>query len=401
MCSTSSSSATTTTTSSSSLRSSSSSLSQHQPLRRLQRQGSSSLSEVSWHLTTGSLASLAVVFFSLYLPFVLAPWAARETYHWAWYHYDADLSHFDNTLWTYGTDYLLAIGMILIAARIGNKQSTSTLPQKPSSSTTTRRLIRLSRGLLWCYGVSVTAGGWAHQFYITLDHRNSLSFRCWWSLCVGSVCLASIFMGCIGSELVRFDQCESEYYGYYDQNNTTNRRYLLVIPDWFWLAYGTMTTLICLAGGMSFQRPACDLFIAGITQFPSTFYMMTILLVGLPTHANRWLSQRTRWMGVLGFILNAPLLPLYPLLVQYTNWSLGSVNTFLHTWLLVAWGLQGWILRCVEASLVQRHELSAAVGTTTGSTLTTTIKTPPPFAIPVPTNPASRALSATVVMKQD
>ena len=75
-----------------------------------------------------------MVVFSLALPFVLAPGgtAAQETYHWAWYRYDAELSHFDNTIWTYGTDYLLAGGMILLAARIGQRTTTEQQPA-PSS----------------------------------------------------------------------------------------------------------------------------------------------------------------------------------------------------------------------------------------------------------------------------
>jgi hypothetical protein len=81
--------------------------------------------------------------------------------------------------------------------------------------------------------------------------------------------------------------------------------------------------------------------------------MMLLLGVGLPMLP---LPKWTRIVGVMGFILNAPLLPMYPLLVQYTNWSTASINTLLHTWLLVAWGLQGIALRRVEQALVQFAE---------------------------------------------
>jgi hypothetical protein len=111
-----------------------------------------------------------------------------------------------------------------------------------------------------------------------------------------------------------------------------------------------LATAVVIGGGFSFQRPACDIFIAGITQFPSTFYLMYIFTFGLsasmPT-VQRW----ARIVGVIGFILNAPLLPMYPLLVQYTDWTLGSVNTLLHTWLLVAWSMQGIALRHVGQAL--------------------------------------------------
>jgi hypothetical protein len=50
---------------------------------------------------------------------------------------------------------------------------------------------------------------------------------------------------------------------------------------------------------------------------------------------------RYRIMYYVGFIGNAPLLPLYPLLVQYTDMSLAGINTLLHSWLMAMWGMQG------------------------------------------------------------
>lgn len=285
----------------------------------------SSISEVSFHFTTGSVASVAVVIFSIYFPFLLAPWAASETYHYAFYQYDAAYSHFDNTAWTYGTDYFLALCMGLLVWSIRTDRAISSVHAWRS------------RGLLLCYLFSVLAGGLAHQFYTTLEHRNSLTFRILWTICVGTVTAASGFMGAIGTELVHHD----------------HHRGLDLLPDipaWFWVAFGAVTTGVCVAGGMSFQRPACDIFIAGITQSPSTFYMMAIFCFGLPTHP---IPKWTRVAGFVGFILNAPLLPMYPLLVQYTDWTLGSVNMLLHSWLLVTWALQGIALRRVEMAMVQ------------------------------------------------
>jgi len=321
----------------------------------------SSVSEKSFHFTSGSVASAAVTAFSLWFPFALAPWAASETYHYAWYDYDPDVSHFDNTAWTYGTDYLLAacLGLLALSIPVGR-------------SAASRVHAWRSRGLLLCYLLSVLAGGVAHQFYTTLEQRNTWHFRLLWTVCVGCVTFASAFMGSIGSELVRFDR---------ERDLSTS---MPVVPEWFWAAYGIFTTAVCASGGISFQRPACDIFIAGITQSPSTFYMMTIFLVGLPTHpVPRW----TRVIGVLGFILNAPLLPMYPLLVQYTDWSLAGVNTLLHTWLLVAWGLQGLALRRIERSLVQDS-------------------IPPPMAIPIPNDKKRRqqrlgAATAAATTKTD
>ena len=96
-------------------------------------------------------------------------------------------------------------------------------------------------------------------------------------------------------------------------------------------------TVACALGYISFKRPACDIFIAGITQFLPTFYCMAAL--GL----RKWPSKRSnespiglvkvsyRIMYYVGFIGNAPLLPMYPMLVQYSGMSLAGVNTLLHS----------------------------------------------------------------------
>lgn len=275
-------------------------------------------------ITLGACLALSVVLFSVYFPFLLAPYAASKTYHFAFYEYDPDISHFDNSIWTYGTDYFLSLSMAILAATI------------PTTHSRTSLHAFRSRGLLACYLLSVLAGGLAHQFYTTHTDRKHWTFRLLWTLCVGTVTYASSFMGSIGTQLVRLDHQE----GF---------KWIPLIREPFWWTFGICTTLICVAGGFSFHRPACDIFVAGITQFPSTFYMMAILFKGLPTA--KGLTKMERLTGILGFILNAPLLPMYPLLVQYTNMSLAAVNTFLHSWLLVAWGMQGIALRAVERSV--------------------------------------------------
>jgi hypothetical protein len=309
-----------------------------QPQHKLVRQ-TSSISDATFHCTTGTFVSAAVVAFSLYFPFLLAPWAASETYHMAFYHYDAAISHFDNNIWTYGTDYFLALCMGVLIFSINTSNAVSSIHAWRS------------RGLLACYFLSVLAGGLAHEYYTELEMRNTASFRFLWSVCVGMVTFTSCFMGTAGTELVKHD-------------HELGLTLIPIVPEWFWVAYGVFTTLVCIFGGMSFQRPACDIFIAGITQSPSTFYLMAIMAKGLTTHT---VPIWTRVLGVCGFILNAPLLPMYPLLIQYTDWSLASVNTLLHTWLLVAWGLQGITLRRLEQALVEKA-------------------TPPPMAVPVPVN---------------
>merc|ERR1712038_2066326 len=66
-------------------------------------------------------------------------------------------------------------------------------------------------------------------------------------------------------------------------------------------------------------------------------------------------SRRVRTFFYVGFILNAPLLPSYPCLVQYTNLSLGVVNALLHTNLTLAWGMQTWSVYHI-CMLIKEHD---------------------------------------------
>lgn len=289
-------------------------------------------------IVSGCIAGALVTGFAVWFPFALAPVAASKTYFWAFYQYEDGLSYFDNTAWTYGTDYGLAVVMALLSASI----------LRYSRPNVSDSLCNRSAGLLLGYCISVIAGGYCHQFYTTLEDRNSWSFRMLWTICVGTVSAASGCMGSSGTEVIRKFQQQPNC-------NPTLLR-IPVIPESFWWAFGTLVTAVCAWGGMSFQRPACDIFIAGITQFPSTFYLMVFFFT--VEHPKAELSARI--LGVIGFILNAPLLPMYPLLIQYTDWSLASVNTLLHCWLCVAWSLQGYSLRHMIQVLVATQDEEAA-----------------------------------------
>lgn len=273
-------------------------------------------------LTGGILTGCLCILFALRFPFWLAPSAAERTYQAAFYQYNAELSLFDNTVWTYGTDYALAVVMTYIAQRRVTQSN-------------------IGRGLFYMYALSVTCGGLAHQFYTELEQRNTWTFRLLWTICVGSVTAASGFMGSLATELLDREK---------EIHKEQHCHILPRVPHSFWIAYGTTTTLVCLVGGISFQRPACDIFIAGITQSPTTFYMMALLYFNFPA-----LSNLSRWMGIVGFILNAPLLPMYPLLVQYTTLSLGAVNALLHSWLLMGWGSQGFSVQAMELCQQQQR----------------------------------------------
>jgi hypothetical protein len=264
----------------------------------------------------GLLLSLGVSYFSSVFPHYIIPpqWVlsrlpqspsssiATATYLPAAFSYHSSLSHFDNTAWTYGTDYVLAVAMLCGLLRFWS------LPSSPARNH--------GMGLLACYMVSVLCGGLAHQFIVTVEQQNSWLFRLLWTFCVGSVALASTMQGVIAS--------------YFD------RRHLSL----FWYVFGITTTLTVAMGFFSYQRPACDIFIVGTTQFPSTAY----LILAASRYHYQIQSRLPVATIVAAFLLNAPLLPLYPVLVQCTHFSLGMINTILHTVLLISWSMQGWVL---------------------------------------------------------
>jgi hypothetical protein len=265
----------------------------------------------------------------LWVPFVIVPEASTKTYEFAFWSYDPSVSHFDNSAWTYATDYVLAAIMAGLAFAI----------LKVSTRANTDRLCSRASSLLILYMISTTFGGLCHQNYLTVESRNTLSFRLLWTLCVGTVSLANTSMGLCGTEIVRKFQSERLCSSKFDK--------VPLIPETFWWVYGLCITAFTAWGGMSFQRPACDIFIAGATQTPSTFYMMAVLYL----LDNPKVEFNRRILGMIGFILNAPLLPMYPMLIQYTDWSLGSVNTLLHFWLTMAWSMQGYSMLHVAQSL--------------------------------------------------
>lgn len=273
----------------------------------------------------GVVVGVVISAFSLVFPLMVFREAATKTYLPAAYQYVDEISYFDNTFLTYGTDYMIAAAMVAIVAsfpKLGHRDAVVSWR---------------SKALLASYASSVFFGGLCHQFYTSCAMRQTWHFRLLWTLCVGFVTVAPGCMGAIATELVR-------------QDESLGLAFLPAVPAWFWTGYGATATLATILGHFSFQRPACDIFVAGVTQFPSTFYLMAMLALGLPTLSlNRW----TRYRGLVGFIMMSVTLPSYPLAVQYTNLSLGTVNCLLHIWLLTAWTTQGLTLRSICQALQQ------------------------------------------------
>jgi hypothetical protein len=175
-------------------------------------------------------------------------------------------------------------------------------------------------------------------------------------------------MGMCGSDIFAF---------FHNPNNNTDsdtdsdtavtkieKRFIInynsIVSHSLWWIYGIYMTWVCITGEISYKRPACDIFVAGTMQFVPTMNcelsLLSLrwkdaipLLEGLSTTAMQptqqyEITRNVRILFYIGFILNAPLLPLYPLFVQYTNLPLGVVNAILHMNLTFAWGLQAWSL---------------------------------------------------------
>ena len=294
-----------------------------------------SFTEASSFILTGTILSASVVLLTPYLHYVTDPDAAFKTFRLASYDYHVDLSHFDNSAWTWGTDYGLALVMLWLIVTFETPTDQNQL------------VVSRSKGMLACYMISVFTGGLAHQNYTTLESQSLLSFRILWTLCVGTVTLAPAFMGSIATELHHIDRETSGDKMQKESNPMST------IPTWFWSGFAACSTLMVAAGAMSYQRPACDICIAGVTQTPCTMYLLYMIVYRLKDFN---ISTFVRGVAVISFLLNAPLFPMYSLLIQYTDWSLASVNTLLHTWLLVAWTTQGIVLQQISKAIARQNK---------------------------------------------
>ena len=147
--------------------------------------------------------SIFVLEFSHFFPFVIPGVisAARSTYIPAWYRYDTEHTRFDNTPWTYNTDYILTAVMSILAIKCLTTCAASNDIHCKAKNSESLKLRLYSASLLICYGISTLAGGYAHQNFTSIDMLNTMKFRLFWFVCVGNVAFASCYMGLIGREV--------------------------------------------------------------------------------------------------------------------------------------------------------------------------------------------------------
>ena len=219
-----------------------------------------------WNVITALLLPPAILTFSLHFPFHLPgplATAALQTYIPARYIYDEQYTKFDNSIWTYATDYMLTFVMFALAYCIVTPTTSS-----QTSSRQTKKLRYYSAAMLTTYGLSTLAGGIAHQTVRGVDNLNTLHFQLLWIVCVGNVSFASCWMGLIGREIVSVVTSSTE------DSRRESSSALPLGPWYIWPYYGCFMTAACALGYMSFKRPACDIFIAGITQVRLIMMMM-------------------------------------------------------------------------------------------------------------------------------
>lgn len=281
--------------------------------------------------------------FALWFPFTYDPSAKDEFYVPARYNYDPINTRFDNTPWTYVTDYIIFLWMTFgcIAMRnLGKKLST-----KVAGELELRKICDDTSTLLGLYAVSVLVGGFCHSFFIDIEQMNSWTFRFLWSITVGSVTYGGCYIGLIGSNFSNFLLILNNERRYQKgEKIMTSIPSSLVPARWFWHFFGFYLTATCVAGGMSYKRPAADIFIAGVCQFiPSAYAVFSALFVFLETnkkHQNIYsFPEYVIILYITGFLLNTPLLPSYPVLLR-TKLQLSTVNTIMHVILSISWGMQ-------------------------------------------------------------
>lgn len=267
--------------------------------------------------------------FSSILPSLFSPSYAHLHYIPANWNYTEADCHFCNSIWTWGTDYLLAIFMAR-NAYLCLQSSKGTTPQSSS-------LRRTAAAIFTLYCISVLSGGIAHQYYRSVEELNSFSFRVLWFTCVATVGMAGGIIGVMGSKLGKYHNVEEGK----------------ILPESFWRAYGVIMVLACAMGSMSYNRPACDIFMAGTTQCAPTFYniwiMFNIYFIK-QQQANKQVSVAMKHSiknylkYSVSYLLNAPPLPIYTLLLN-AQIATPIINTYLHINLFLCWNFQGYFIR--------------------------------------------------------
>jgi hypothetical protein len=145
-----------------------------------------------------------------------------DVYLKANWNYDPIETKFDDTPWTYVTDYLLAA----LTGGCGISMLRSCEP----SPLRTRAV-----ALMFCYTISTTMGGLCHHFSTPFY----IQFPVLWSVVVGSVTFGGGIIGSIGTALNEII--------IKSRPPSSNRFRVVTIPEWCWLLWSvTLTVFVCI-----------------------------------------------------------------------------------------------------------------------------------------------------------
>jgi hypothetical protein len=284
---------------------------------------------------------VAMLLLSRFFPPLTAVFFGSKLYTPAWFQYDAK-PRFDDTVLTYGTDYGIFVVMGICTALLLQVRRT------PDN----RKLVFASALLIGSYALSTGAGALCH--HLLAKNLNSAAFRFWWRLCVGCVAVGGGLMGSAASEIAGMAhlrtvavceeaeaEAESSAPAVDGEPLAPEQNYRLpVVPHFFWAAYGATMLVANTVGFFSMKQPACDIFCVGVSQAPSTMYLVAALYAR-KDWAAMGVRRRARRVLLIGALANIVLLPAYDF-ANFLRLPLGIINLALHTTLLASWGSQAF-----------------------------------------------------------
>jgi hypothetical protein len=311
--------------------------------------------------------TVAMLLLSRFFPPLTAVFFGSKLYTPAWFQYDSK-PRFDDTVLTYGTDYGIFVVMGVCTVLLLQVRQT---PEN-------RKLVLASALLIGSYALSTGAGALCH--HVLAKNLNSAAFRFWWRLCVGCVAAGGGLMGSAASEIAGMAQLrtvaaseEAEAEAEAEPGSpaptpapapaqggepeATELNYRLpVVPHFFWAAYGAAILVANTVGFFSMKQPACDIFCVGVSQAPSTMYLIAALYARKDWGA-MGVRRRARRVLLIGALANIVLLPAYDF-ANFLRLPLGVINLALHTTLLASWGSQAYgLLHFARgAALASKHD---------------------------------------------
>ncbi|CAD7945641.1 unnamed protein product [Amoebophrya sp. A25] len=222
------------------------------------------------------------------------------------WHYTHGKTFFDNTIWTWGSDYLLTVITWYCGIRLITKSAEDSWRIKwiwPSSGGSGDTLVNyadrypsvrlLLASTVFLNGMATLSGALAHQHFTPEDLVDGppLVFRFLWTICLSSVAFSGWTSAVIGYEVAVV--------------SFANRRPLLAkmfgaFSPGCWLWYTLIGASAAAYGEYSCSRPAADIFLVGVTvSMPQLYLILVTIAVAIDntrtsvTHSTRTIEDPT------------------------------------------------------------------------------------------------------------